>query len=203
MKIIRPNAIIRSHYRDLIWQMDTSKKQIALTFDDGPQAEPTQKILDILDSFDAKATFFCVGENAKNNPELIDLIKSKDHIIGNHTYNHLKGWKTDLDTYIKNVEQAASFTSDKIFRPPYGKITKEQAKALITKGYKIIMWSLLSYDYDNTIDTKSIIKKLKAKTKNGSIAVFHDSQKAIKNAEIILPEMLHYWKKEGYEFVTI
>lgn len=201
--MIRPNAWIRSYYKDLIWQLDTAHKTLAITFDDGPHPEVTPYVLELLKEKDIKVTFFCVGQNAENHPDLIAQIKSGGHQLGNHTYNHLKGWKTSTSEYCSNVVKANNFTSEKLFRPPYGKITKAQAKWLLENNYDIIMWSVLTYDFDPSIDIDKIIQKIKKKTKSRSIVTFHDSAKAFPQLNKMLPELLDYWIGQGFSFQTL
>lgn len=201
--MIRPNAWIRSYYKDLIWQLDTAHKTLAITFDDGPHPEVTPYVLELLKEKDIKSTFFCVGQNAENHPDLIAQIKSGGHQLGNHTYNHLKGWKTSTSEYCNNVVKANNFTSEKLFRPPYGKITKAQAKWLLENNYDIIMWSVLTYDFDPSIDIDKIMQKIKKRTKRGSIVTFHDSAKAFPQLKKMLPELLDHWIGQGFSFQTL
>ena len=203
MKLIRPNAWIRSYYKDLIWQLDTKEKALALTFDDGPDPIVTDYVLKALEEYKIKATFFVVGENAKKYPELMQRLREEGHQIGNHTHNHLKGWKTSLNHYTENIIEAEKFTSSRLFRPPYGKITKSQAKWLLRQNYKVTMWSILTYDFDVSIDVEDMIQKIKKKTRQGSIVTFHDSQKAFPQLKEMLPNLIESWVEEGYTFQTI
>jgi peptidoglycan/xylan/chitin deacetylase (PgdA/CDA1 family) len=191
-------------FPNLIWEKSdkNSDKVVYLTFDDGPTPEITNWVLDELNKHMYKATFFCVGENAVKYPEIIDLIKLNQHSIGNHTMNHIKGWNYPTDKYIENIEECNKVIESKLFRPPYGRISKKQIKAL-SSNYNIIMWSLLSCDFIKNLNTKKALTGLIKNTKNGSIIVFHDSLKCNKNLRIILPEYLNYLSQNGYHCLAL
>ena len=184
-----------------IWKVK-EYNSIYLTFDDGPNTEVTPWVLDLLDEFRIKATFFLVGENVKNHPELLERIKLEGHTIGNHTMNHECGTKTRLKTYVSSVSQAETYTQSELFRPPYGKITRSQFKKLIADGKKIVFWSWLSYDFDSNISPLKIIQKAK-KIKGGDILVFHDSEKAFYNLKNSLSEIIGQLQNRGYQFKTL
>lgn len=186
-------------FPQLIWdKIDIKKKKVVyLTFDDGPTPEITNWVIEQLNNHQFNATFFCVGDNAKKYPEIISLIKSNNNAIGNHTMNHLKGWNHTTEDYINNVQLCNSVIKSNLFRPPYGRITRKQIKALMPE-YKIVMWSLLSCDFLKNLNTKKALKGLIKNTKNGSIIVFHDSQKCNDNLKIILPEYLNFLTQNGY-----
>ncbi|MBN1116058.1 MAG: polysaccharide deacetylase family protein [Bacteroidales bacterium] len=196
-----PLFIIRL-YKSLIWHGKRDKKVIYLTFDDGPTPLITKKVLDILDGFGAKATFFCLGRNVERNPELCIEILNKGHTIGNHSYSHLKGWRTPVKEYVRDVELAAQLIDSKLFRPPYGRIRQLQSKILI-KRYRIIMWDVLSHDYNQKLPAKMCLRNVIRSTKNGSIVVFHDSVKASKNLFEVLPKFLEHFINVGYSFKPI
>ncbi len=185
-----------------VWTIPNKNKIIYLTFDDGPNPEVTPLVLDILDQYDATATFFCVGENVERYPDLFNEIKNRGHNVGNHTYNHLKGFQTDTKTYIENVEKADKLVKSKLFRPPYGRIKWRQARKL-SKKYQVIMWSLLTYDYDSSVDVAEIVDEVQKKSKSGDIVLFHDSLKAKKNVLEALPLVLQFWKAEGFKVEKI
>ena len=193
------------------WRFLSDKKEIFLTFDDGPTPEITDFILAELKKYNAKATFFCIGKNVQNHPEIFGKIITDGHTVGNHTQNHLKGWNTDTDSYIDNVltcektiQQFNNSTiTQKLFRPPYGKIKKSQAAELIKKGYKIIMWSVLSADFDTTISNEKCLENVLKNTKSGSIIVFHDSVKAAERMKYALPKVLKYFSDKGFVFKAI
>lgn len=203
MKFYSTPAIIRKLFPDLVWHVETDKKEIFLTFDDGPCPQLTRWILEVLAQYNAKASFFCVGENLKRYPELTQEIRSAGHMVANHTYNHLNGWKTDDDTYINNVEKCEVLTMNKIFRPPYGKIKKSQRRKLISMNYKIIMWDLLTYDFDKKSDKEKSLKKIYKIARPGSIIVFHDNIKSEENLRYLLPKTLAYFAKSGYSFSSL
>lgn len=192
-------AIVKPFFKDLLWQVQTEEKKLYLTFDDGPVEGVTDVVLDILQLHQAKATFFCVGENVVKYPELYSRITAEGHAVGNHTHNHLKGWKTDDLSYFRNVLQCAEVVKSNLFRPPYGKFTKSQSAA-IRKRFKVVMWDVLSRDYDTTITKEQCLKNVVANVENGSIIVLHDSLKAANNAIYILPVLLNKLQDEGYEF---
>ena len=191
--------ILRPLWGKAIWRKSSSEKVIYLTFDDGPVPEVTPLVLDILDKFECKATFFCVGENVFKNPKTYSEILQKGHKTGNHTYNHLKGFEVTKQQYIENTESAAKLIESNLFRPPYGRISFPQKKEL-QKDYEIIMWDLLTHDYNKSKSPDTILKNIQRYSRNGSIVVFHDSIKAKENVLNSLPLALAWWKQEGYEF---
>ncbi len=210
---VKTPLIAKKMFPNYIWNMSTTEKTIYLTFDDGPTPYITDWVLATLRSFNAKATFFCIGKNVQDNPNLFNLILEEGHSIGNHTQNHLKGWKNTTKDYVKNIKEAdntfkksianANHTLQNIFRPPYGKITRPQGKMLIRLGYKIIMWDVISFDWDKTLAKENCLKNVLSKTKNGSIVVFHDSVKASKNMQYALPKVLKHFSKKGYSFKAL
>nr|WP_036827596.1 polysaccharide deacetylase family protein [Polaribacter sp. Hel1_85] len=200
------------------WRFSSKKKEIFLTFDDGPTPEITEFVLSELKKNNAKATFFCIGKNMKNHPEIFSKIISDGHSIGNHTQNHLKGWKSDNTKYIENVLECENVISSeveksqnsklknqnlKLFRPPYGKIKKAQAKELLKNDYKIIMWDVLSADFDTTISGEKCLQNVLKNTKEGSIIVFHDSVKAAERMKYALPNVLKEFSEKGFVFKAI
>ena len=196
-----PNIVSRM-FPSLVWKVEEAEKVIYLTFDDGPIPETTEWILNTLEQFDAKATFFCVGDNVRKYPELFDKILQQRHLVGNHTHNHLNGWNTNVDEYIENVKKAAKLIKSDLFRPPRGMIRIEQAKRLL-KDYKIIMWNVLSVDYDTNVSSEQCLKNVISNARKGSIVVFHDSIKAKKNMQYALPKTLEYYALKGYKFATL
>ena len=192
-------------YPDFIWNIETTKKEIFLTFDDGPIPEVTEYVLEQLESYDAKATFFCVGENLQKHLDIAKRVVEAGHTLGNHTFNHLKGWETNNAIYNENVnrceEQLGELQdSQLLFRPPYGRIKRSQGAAL--KNYKIIMWNRLSWDFGNNLNTRNALRHL-VKSPVGSILVFHDNQKSFKNMSVLLPQVLKYFKENGFEFRSL
>ena len=193
------------------WRFLSKKKEIFLTFDDGPTPEITEFILSELKKYDAKATFFCIGKNIKNHPELFSQLISDGHSIGNHTQNHLKGWKTNTKDYVDNVLECNKTITQfnnttikqQLFRPPYGKIKKSQAKELLKRGYKIIMWDVLSADFDTTISNERCLQNVLENATKGSIIVLHDSVKAAERMKYALPKVLKTFSDKGYVFKAI
>ena len=189
---------IKLMWRTPVWRINPSEKVIYLTFDDGPNPEVTPQVLDILDEFEAKATFFCVGENVLKYPEIFQEVKHRGHAVGNHTFNHVKGTEKTVKEYVDNVGKAHEYIHSKLFRPPHGRITLSQVNKL-KADFKIIMWDFITYDFDRQVTSTEILKEVKLRSRNGSVVIFHDSLKARKNVLEALPEALRYWKKEGYE----
>ena len=194
--------ILKSLIRNVVWRINPAEKVIYLTFDDGPHPRVTPLVLDILDRFEVKATFFCVGENVSRFPEVFDEVKRRGHAVGNHTFNHLKGFEYRTDDYLRNVKKAHGFIDSNLFRPPHGQIKLSQIKAL-KDDYRIIMWDFITYDYDKNIEPEKIIDEVKKRSRNGSIVVFHDSMKAENNVLNALPVVLKFWKENGYEVCRI
>ncbi len=194
--------ILKSVIKNVVWRINPAEKVIYLTFDDGPNSRVTPLVLDILDRFEVKATFFCVGENVSRFPDVFDEVKRRGHTVGNHTFNHLKGFEYSTDDYVRNVKKASEFIDSRLFRPPHGQIKPSQIKAL-KDDYLIIMWDFITYDYDKRIEPEKIIAEVKKRSRNGSIVVFHDSLKDEKNVLQVLPEALRFWKENGYEVCHI
>ena len=211
MKIWQTEWWLSKIFPDLTWKVETSRKEIYLTFDDGPIPAVTEFVLEQLGKYNAKATFFCVGENVKRNPDVFEKILKAGHTAANHTYNHLQGWKTQDDDYLKNIltaDQAMSSHSlykiqgKILFRPPYGKIKRSQI-ALLKHNYRIVMWSVLTKDYDPMISPENCLTRSLALTEPGSVVVFHDSLKAQKNMEYVLPLFLKHFAEKGYVFRSL
>ncbi len=202
MHIVKAPLLLRTFYPEATWHRSRKEKSIYLTFDDGPIPEVTPWILDVLKELDVKATFFCVGENVARNPEIYARIITEGHAVGNHTMQHLKGWDTPQDHYLKNVAQCQELVQAKLFRPPYGRATKAQLKAL-KSDYEIVMWDVLTGDYDPKISEQQCLKNAIKYTKNGSIIVFHDNIKSFKNVQYALPKMIEQLTKKGYEFALL
>lgn len=200
--VVHPPKLIRRIYPNGVWKIPEQEKKIYLTFDDGPIPEVTHWVLAKLKEYNAKATFFCVGENVKRNPYIFDEIVRNGHSVGNHTYNHLDGWKTNFFSYLKNAEVANTFIDTKLFRPPHGKLTMAQRNALSSR-YKIVLWDVLSKDYDRTLSPQMCYENVIRYTNPGSVIVFHDSIKASKNLFYALPKVLEYYTREGYTFERI
>lgn len=223
MKIIpaKTPGFVRSLFPNYLWKVDTTSKVLYLTFDDGPTADITDWVLDTLDEFNAKATFFCIGSNIEKHPDIFQRILKNKHTVGNHTYSHLKGWQTATKVYVADIQftdsiikfqiqnatnkstdlTKQSYTS--LFRPPYGKFKTKQSKVLLEQGYKVVMWDVLSYDWDSNLSKKKCYKNVVLSASDGSIIVFHDSLKAAKNMKYTLPKVLKYFSEKGYDFKAL
>jgi peptidoglycan/xylan/chitin deacetylase (PgdA/CDA1 family) len=203
---IKTNWLIKKIFSNYTWDVSNTGNTVYLTFDDGPIPEVTELVLAELKKHGFKATFFSIGENITKYPEIFKKVISEGHSIGNHTFNHLNGWNTSTEDYIKNVarcEEAIGKNTNqnlksKLFRPPYGKIKSAQSKAIQKLGYKIIMWDVLSADFDTTISRKQCLDNVLLNVKPGSIIVFHDSVKAFKNLEYVLPKTLAFLKEKKF-----
>lgn len=196
-----PN-IVKALYHDLEWNISNSDRGIFLTFDDGPSPEVTPQVLDLLKIHNAKATFFCIGDKVNKHPELFQRIIAEGHRIGNHTYNHKNGWKTKNFEYFKNVLSCDQLTKSKLFRPPYGRVTRSQSKAL-KKRFRIIMWSVLSGDFDKKTTKEKCLSNVVKNTDAGSIVVFHDSLKSADKMLFALPQVLKHFNDRNYKFLAI
>jgi len=207
-----PN-IIKLIFPKLTWEIPSKKKVIYLTFDDGPTEGITHWVLSELDKYNAKATFFCIGKNVMHHPSIFQDIIKKGHAIGNHTHNHLNGWKKSSKIYLQNINKAQEVIDSnmgnqrpvhqKLFRPPYGKIYTNVTKKLLEMDYKIIMWDVLSGDFDLSIPKEKCLENVIKNTTKGSIIVFHDSVKASNNLKYTLPKTLAYFSKKGYQFEAL
>ncbi|QTE24400.1 polysaccharide deacetylase family protein [Polaribacter cellanae] len=230
MKVYLPRTpdFIARIFSKYTWRFSSDKKEIYLTFDDGPTPEITNFVITELKKYNAKATFFCIGKNIQNHPEIFKRIIADEHSVGNHTQNHLNGWKSKNTIYIddflecdkllqgsqkliglnengKNTYKVLRTLQEKpkLFRPPYGKIKKSQAIEILKKGYKIIMWDVLSADFDTSISKEKCLQNVLKNTKNGSIIVFHDSIKASEKLRFVLPKFLKEFSEKGFSFKSI
>lgn len=205
--------IIKRLFPNLTWDIATNKKVIYLTFDDGPTSEITHWVLSELKKYNAKATFFCIGKNIIANPDVFRAIIESGNAIGNHTHNHLNGWQKSTKTYLENIDKAQQTIDIEIgnkkseaknlFRPPYGKIKNGVAKKLLKRDCKIIMWDVLSGDFDRSITKEQCLNNVINNTSEGSIVVFHDSIKASEKLRFVLPKILEHFNKKGYDFEVI
>lgn len=206
---VKTNKWIKKFFHNLVWDVPNSENKIYLTFDDGPIPMVTEWVLDLLKSNNVKATFFCIGDNIKKHPEIYKRILIEGHQTGNHTFNHLNGWKTETNHYIDNfklceTEHLKLNTEHSfLFRPPYGKIRPKQSKAIRNLGYKIIMWDVLSCDFDSSVSEEKCLENVVSNTSQGSIIVFHDSLKAEKNLKFALPKAIQILKDKGFVFDVI
>mgnify|MGYP001788724514 CR=1 FL=1 len=193
----------------MVWNKSRLEKTIYLTFDDGPIPEVTPWVLKTLKAYNANATFFCIGDNIQKNPEIFAQLKADGHTTGNHTQNHLKGWAVADEIYLDNIRKCSQWMESDLFRPPYGRIKRSQIREIQNSKFKIqngdqtlkiIMWDVLSGDFDIDLSPEKCLQSVLKKTSNGSIIVFHDSLKAWERLEYVLPKALEFWQKEGYSF---
>jgi peptidoglycan/xylan/chitin deacetylase (PgdA/CDA1 family) len=209
MYFIKAPWWLKRFYSSFTWKIPTKEKVLYLTFDDGPHETATPFILEELKKYNAKATFFCIGKNVVSYPSIYKRILDEGHKAGNHTFNHLNGWKTDDTTYISNIVQTAELVESNLFRPPYGRIKKFQSKLLMRREdpqrplFKIIMWDVLSGDFDIKLSPQQCLDNVLKYTEKGSIIVFHDSTKAWSRMSYALPRVLAHFNKEGYVFKTL
>lgn len=189
-------------FRDLIWKFQGREKELFLTFDDGPEPNVTDWVLEILQKYDAKATFFCLGKKVEENPKLFSDIIAKGHSVGNHTYSHLKAWSTAGKNYISDVKRASKYIETNLFRPPYGKIRPHQVKEL-KKDFKIVMWDILAKDYDKRVSEQTCLRNVINYAESGSIIVLHDSLKAKEKLQYVLPRILEHYSNLGFRFSSI
>ena len=215
MYFIKAPFWLRSLYRPLVWKISEKDKILYLTFDDGPHETATPFVLDQLKKYGAGATFFCIGKNVDAHPAIYQRILDEGHRVGNHTQNHLNGWKVSEEAYLKNIDQAAQSIHSNLFRPPYGKIKKGAIKKVkdlieqnakergIFSAAKIVMWDVLSGDFDSHLSPSQCLKNVVKHATEGSIIVFHDSTKAFERLEFALPWVLKYYTDLGYQFKVL
>ena len=206
MRLVKPSKIFRIFYPSLLWQMPKSeKKSIYLTFDDGPHPLITPKVLENLRRYDAKATFFCIGNNVRKYPKTFELIKKEGHSVGCHTFNHENGWKTKTDDYIKSFNDANQLIHTNLFRPPHGKIKYSELKKLQSSNSNLqtIAWTVIAYDWDHSLSQEDVYQNVIKNAGNGAIVTFHDSEKAYNNRIYSLPKVLEYYRDRGFEFKAL
>lgn len=197
--MVRPPRYLRFLYPGVTWHLPTSEKVLYLTFDDGPVPEVTPQVLDLLEKYKAKATFFCIGDNVRKSPDLFERICSAGHQVGNHTYHHYNAWKVNRHVFLDDVAAAKKLIPSNLFRPPYGKLTPLTLLAL-RKTYQIIMWDVISCDFDVRVRPEMVLQNVLDFSGPGSIIVFHDSIKAAPNMLYALPKVLEHFSREGYTF---
>ncbi|WP_456420368.1 polysaccharide deacetylase family protein [Lutibacter sp.] len=204
--LVKTPKLIKFLFKNRVWSFTKKEKTLYLTFDDGPTPEITEWTLHQLQKYNAKATFFCVGKNIDEHFEIYTKIIKNGHSIGNHTYNHLNDSITEAQAYIDNIEKAeitinrSKQLSSKLFRPPYGRLKYSQSIKIRKLGYKIIMWDVLSADFDTSISKEKCLENVIRNTENGSVILFHDSNKASKNLKFVLPKILEYYTEKGFTF---
>ncbi len=228
MRLITTPKILRLFYPSFLWEMPKGEKKLYLTFDDGPHPTITPQVLEILKKFNAKATFFCIGNNVNKYKDTFELIKNEGHAVGNHTFNHERGWKTKTKDYIHSVEQADALIQSPLFRPPHGRIKSSQIR-LIKKlrnsksqnlrsleikdksellkfespripEFKIVAWTVISYDWDKSLSPEDCFNNVIKNAADGSVIVFHDSEKAVNNMIPALTKVLEYYSERGFTF---
>ncbi len=199
MYLIKTPQFIQNLFPNFTWRIPTNEKVLYLTFDDGPIPEVTPWVLEQLRHYEAKATFFCVGDNIRKYPDVFRQVQEDGHSVGNHTYNHLNGWATENLPYFHNVRQGAGITRSVLFRPPYGKLRPRQAQFL-QRHYRIVMWDVLSGDFDPNISAEQCRHNVLYNAQPGSIVVFHDSLKAFDKLREVLPHVLKHFSERGYRF---
>jgi peptidoglycan/xylan/chitin deacetylase (PgdA/CDA1 family) len=203
MYLIKTPLLLKKLYPGLIWNLNRNERCIYLTFDDGPIPIVTPFVLKTLKQYQAKATFFCIGDNVVKNNDVFEQVKAAGHTIGNHTFNHLRGWATTTEAYAENFKKCDDLLHTPWFRPPYGRIKRKQVSKLTevrNNDINFIMWDVLSGDFDKDLEPELCLRHVLKHTENGSIVVFHDSLKAFPRLEYVLPRSLEYWSEKGYEF---
>jgi len=201
-------ALVSRYFKNYVWDKPNTKNKIYLTFDDGPIPEVTPWVLEVLKQYQIPATFFCVGENISKHPEIFREILKQNHSIGNHTYNHLKGWKITTENYLNNIQKTQKVINEfkvntSLFRPPYGKMTSAQSKAILNLGFDVVMWSVLSKDYNQKLSPKQVYDNIINHTSSGSIIVCHDNIKAFKSLQQVLPKAIEALLEKGFRFDTL
>lgn len=202
MLVERPPLLYRMLFPETLWRINKREHTVYLTFDDGPVPEVTPWVLDTLDHYGIKATFFCVGDNVRRNPELFEEVKRRGHSVGNHTMNHMQGAKVSTRVYLRNVAEAHDLIQSNLFRPPHGLLRWAQSKVL-RSHYAIVMYDLVSRDYSKKLNGEQVLDNVKRFARNGSIIVFHDSLKAEKNMKYALPRAIEWLREQGYKFDSI
>jgi peptidoglycan/xylan/chitin deacetylase (PgdA/CDA1 family) len=205
MPPVKTPWFVKKLYPSLLWNKNRSGNRIFVTFDDGPIPIVTPFVLNILKKYGAKATFFCIGDNVNKHRDIFEQVKNEGHSIGNHTYNHLKGWITGDHAYLDNFLKCDELLHSDLFRPPYGRVKRSQVKLLnkAKPGLQIVMWDVLSGDYDQNLEPEKCLKNVLKYTRPGSIIVFHDSLKAFGRLEYVLPKAMEEWAKMGFEFAAL
>ena len=199
MRLITTPKILRMLYLSFLWEMPKGEKKLYLTFDDGPHPTITPQVLEILKKFNAKATFFCIGNNVNKYKETFELVKKEGHAVGSHTFNHERGWKTKTKDYVNSVIEANALIQSPLFRPPHGRIKFSQIRNL-KKDFQIVAWTVISYDWDKSLSPDDCYNNVIKNAEDGSIIVFHDSEKAVNNMIPALTKVLEYYTDKGFIF---
>ncbi|MFN0016495.1 MAG: polysaccharide deacetylase family protein [Saprospiraceae bacterium] len=202
MYLVKTPKLVQALWRSCLWQVPTRENVLFLTFDDGPIPEVTPWVLDTLKNYEAKATFFCVGENVARHPDIFHRLTAEGHTVGNHTQNHLNGWDTDTATYLHNVRHCARLVESNLFRPPYGRLRPQQ-RAFLERHYKIVFWDVLSGDFDPALSAEQCLKNVVDNAHAGSIVVLHDSLKTVAKLRYTLPGILDHFAALGFRFEAL
>jgi peptidoglycan/xylan/chitin deacetylase (PgdA/CDA1 family) len=202
MYLVKTPHFIQNMFPNFTWRIPTKERAVYLTFDDGPIPEVTPWVLEQLERFEAKATFFCVGDNISKHPDIFQSLLDKGHSVGNHTFHHLNGWTTDNIPYFHDVRHCANLANTTLFRPPFGRIRPKQAQFL-QRHYHIVMWDVLSGDFDQDLSAEQCLRNVIDNVTPGSIVVFHDSLKALDKLRHVLPRVLQHFSALGYRFPAI
>ena len=200
---VQPPVILRSLFPGATWRKSNVGKTLYLTFDDGPVEKETSWVIDLLGEYNIKATFFCVGENAHLHPHLVQELINQGHSVGNHAYNHLPAWKCSRPDYFDNIEKARPFIPGNLFRPPHGQLYPWYMPELKRRFSDVVMWDVLSMDYDNSVSKEQVLSNVMDNVRDGSILVFHDSKKAWDRLTYALPKSLDQLLKQGYRFEVL
>ena len=197
--LVKTPNFIQNLFPNFTWSIPTDEPRLYLTFDDGPIPEVTPWVLDTLNKYNAKATFFCVGENIEKHQDVFNRILEEGHAVGNHTYNHINGWKSENLAYFHNVRKCARLTNSDLFRPPYGKLKPKQVQFL-SRHYRIVMWDILSGDFDEEVSKVQCLRNVVKRAIPGSVIVFHDSIKTYDKLHYVLPRVLRFFRRKGFRF---
>jgi peptidoglycan-N-acetylglucosamine deacetylase len=209
MYFVKTPWLLKKIYPGCVWDIPAQEDTLYLTFDDGPHPEVTPFVLRELKKYNAKATFFCIGKNVVEYPEIYKQLLVEGHRVGNHSYSHLNGWKVENEKYIEDIMQARKFIDSDIFRPPYGRLTKFQNRLLTRQSqtqkqlFKIVMWNVLSADFDLSVTPQECTLNVIRNAKRGSVVVFHDSQKAFPRLQVALPAILEYFAGKNFKFEAV
>ncbi|MGN0032671.1 MAG: polysaccharide deacetylase family protein [Candidatus Limimorpha sp.] len=206
MRLIKPCAFLRMFYPSMLWRVPKREKMcLYLTFDDGPNPEITPQVIDILNEYNAKATFFCVGGNVRDYPDTFELLEKNGHAVGCHSFNHENGWKTDDDSYVKSFLDTFQLVGSELFRPPYGKVRYSQLRAIkaVCPNVVPVAWTVIAYDWDKSLSPDDVYHNVIDNADDGAIVAFHDSEKAYSNMISALPRVLKYYSGKGFSFCTL
>lgn len=203
MRFYRSNLVFQFLFQKCVWKRKPNNKWVYLTFDDGPTPDATPYVLDLLEEYGAKASFFCVGENVEKHPELFSTVVKKGHLVGNHTYSHYSAWKVSQKRWLADFAKAEKLIDSNWMRPPYGLLTWPLQHNLVKRGYHIAMWDFITYDFDPMALPQVAMAKLQNLRSISPILVMHDQPKALPNLKVLLPMVLDHYAQAGYRFVRL